>query len=96
MRQHYWMMLSVFLISSVMAMAQTLNASIQNTINSLIDELKTNYLFAKNFDWETLRTQTLEAVRQTPNGQEPRAATNVVLEVKRFGKDGLLKFEFKL
>jgi hypothetical protein len=78
MRQRRWMMLGLVLASSVMA--QTLDKSTQNTINSLIDELKTNYLFAKKFDWEALRSETLETARKTPNGQEPRAAIMGLLE----------------
>jgi PDZ domain len=80
MSQRRWMMLGLVLTSSVMAMAQTLDASTQKTVNSLIDELKTNYLFAKNFDWEALRSQTLEAARKTPDGQEPHAAVLGLLE----------------
>lgn len=80
MRQRRWMMLGLLLASSVLAVAQTLDISTQNIVNSLIDELKTNYLFAKKFDWEALRSQTLEAARKTPDGQQARAAIMSLLE----------------
>ena len=80
MKQRRWMVLGVFLAGSAISLAQTLDSSTRATIDGVIDQLKTNYLFAKNFDWETLRKQTLEAARKTPNGQEPRAAITGLLE----------------
>jgi C-terminal processing protease CtpA/Prc len=80
MKQRRWMVLGVFLAGSALSLAQTLDSSTRATIDGVIDQLKTNYLFAKTFDWETLRKQTLEVARKTPNGQEPRAAIMGLLE----------------
>jgi hypothetical protein len=80
MRQRRWMMLGLVLTSSVIAMAQTLDASTQASIDALIKTLKSDYVYAKNQDWAALRSGMIETARQSPAGQEVRNAVMDLLE----------------
>ena len=54
------------------------NPTSKADINGLIDHLKRQYLRSKEFDWEALRTQALETLSKTPNGDPVPAITGLL------------------
>lgn len=74
--KHREIIVALLLSSSAVCLAQNPNAKAD--INGLIDHLKGEYLNAKDFDWEALRTKAFETASKAPNGDPTQAIAGVL------------------